>query len=95
MIVILRMEPRVSLIMRMREVRMEVNSNLVRKSSDRGVSLHWCEIRIQDHVLVVRLLDQIGAPGTMEVGTVPRSKHNGTSTLKIPRLTLKPIKDIK
>lgn len=81
--------------MRMREVRMEVNSNLVRKSSDGGVSHHWCEIRIQDHVLMVRLWDQIRAPGIMEVGRVPRSKHNGTSPLKIPRLTLKPIKYIK
>lgn len=68
---------------------------MVRKSSDRGVSHHWCEIRIQDHVLVVRLWDQIGAPGIMEVGRVPKSKHNGTSTFKIPRLTMEPIKDIK
>lgn len=89
--------------MRMTEVRTEVNSSLVRKSSDGGGSHRWCEIRIQDLVLVVRLWDQIGAPAIREVGRVPRNKHNGTSTLKVPRLTskveselpLQPINDIK
>lgn len=89
--------------MRMREVRTEVNSSLVRKSSDRGGSHRWCDIRIQDLVLVVRLWDQMGAPAVMEVGRVPRSKYNGTSTLQVPRLRskveselpLQPINDIK